>query len=327
MEIRCIIYAAFLLLSLASTARTESSFIDLIENITITVVYDNNYYDPRLQTDWGFSCIIEFGATAILFDTGANQSILMGNMAELGIDVSKIQAIVLSHIHADHVNGLFAVLERNPNAKVYMLASFPESFKTQTEAYGCSVIEVQDAMEILPNILTTGELGTIIREQSLIISTVKGAIVVTGCAHPGVVQIVEKARELVDDEIYLVLGGFHLASYSPASIEYIIGRLRGLGVVKVAPCHCTGDVARTMFNDAYRDNYVEAGVGKIINIFSFGDINDDGLVDLLDLRIAANAFGSCLGHEKWNANVDMDNNHKIDIIDICKIAKQFGANA
>ena len=107
---------------------------------------------------------------------------------------------------------------------------------------------------------TTGELNGI-KEQSLIIATSKGLIVVTGCAHPGIVNIVKKAKELTGKDVYLAIGGFHLSGASQRTISSIIEELKALGVKKVAPCHCSGDLARRLFKEKFGEDYLEAGVG------------------------------------------------------------------
>ncbi len=99
------------------------------------------------------------------------------------------------------------------------------------------------------------------KEQSLIIDSKKGLVVITGCAHPGVVNIVERAKELMKkDKVYLVLGGFH---HPPISC---VKEFRKLQVEKVAPSHCTGDSVREAFRREYEENFIEYGVGKIIEI-------------------------------------------------------------
>jgi 7,8-dihydropterin-6-yl-methyl-4-(beta-D-ribofuranosyl)aminobenzene 5'-phosphate synthase len=89
-------------------------------------------------------------------------------------------------------------------------------------------------------------------------------VVVTGCAHPGVAEMVAQAKELSGEPVYLVLGGFHLGSQDDAQIEAIIASFREMGVAKVAPCHCTGDRAIAMFEAEYGDDFIRAGVGKEI---------------------------------------------------------------
>ena len=236
--------------------------------VTMTILYDNNPHDPRLRTAWGFSCLITLKTTTILFDTGGDGRLLTENMAKLGVNTNSIQIIILSHIHGDHTGGLEAILEDTNNVTVYLPASFPSSFKRNVEGRRGSVVEVQQAMEVCECAATTGVLGVGIEEQSLMVKTREGLVVVTGCAHPGVVNIVREAKELTGDEVYLVLGGFHLASKSEKEITQIISEMKGLGVRKVAPCHCSGSTARRLFKESFKADYIEAGVGMILRIGS-----------------------------------------------------------
>jgi 7,8-dihydropterin-6-yl-methyl-4-(beta-D-ribofuranosyl)aminobenzene 5'-phosphate synthase len=88
--------------------------------------------------------------------------------------------------------------------------------------------------------------------------------VITGCAHPGIVQIVTASKNLIKDNVFLVIGGFHLRDNSQSEIENIIYRLKNLGVRYVGPCHCTGDLARDLFKKEFGEYYIEVGVGKRI---------------------------------------------------------------
>ena len=110
-------------------------------------------------------------------------------------------------------------------------------------------------------------LGNGIKEQSLILSTSEGLLIVTGCAHPGVVDIIRTAKEVVPgDRVYLVMGGFHLSGTSSTQIESIIDSFEQLTVKKVAPCHCSGENTRQLFAAHYGDDYIESGVGTRISL-------------------------------------------------------------
>jgi 7,8-dihydropterin-6-yl-methyl-4-(beta-D-ribofuranosyl)aminobenzene 5'-phosphate synthase len=236
----------------------------LLKDLTLTVVYDNNHYGKALQTAWGFSCVIQGAQKTILFDTGGDGAVLLGNMQKLGIDPLEIDAVVLSHIHSDHVGGLAEFLRKNPHVTVYLPKSFPEDFKSEVKARNAVIVEVAGPEEICRDVYSTGELGTTLEEQSLVIATDKGAIVITGCAHPGIVWIVEEAGKMTSGSVYLVLGGFHLLGETRQGIEKTISRLKALKVANVGPCHCSGDRARELFRMAWGKNYLDVGVGRVI---------------------------------------------------------------
>lgn len=231
----------------------------------IIIVYDNNPFDSRLNTGSGFSCLVRLPERTILFDTGGDSSTLLDNTHQLQIDPQEVEAVVLSHIDEDHVGGLDGFLEQNNDVTVYLPRSFPQEFKYDVTFLGAKVEEIHAAKELMPGVYSTGELEDETKEQSLIITTGKGLVIITGCAHPGIVDIIQRAKEVVPDStVYLVLGGFHLSKASSAELESIIDNFRQLGVENVAPCHCSGDQARRLFKQRYGTHYIESGVGKII---------------------------------------------------------------
>ena len=244
----------------------EDISISATKNLTITIIYDNNPYNEELETRWGFSCLIEGLEKTILFDVGGEGSVLLKNMEKLKMDPKKVNVIVLSHIHYDHIGGLSDFLKKNPLVTVYMPKSFPQSIKDKVKKVGAKLVEVHSSMKICKNAYSTGELGTWIKEESLIIKTSKGLVVITGCAHPGVVNIVEKAKEMLKTDVYLVLGGFHLCWMNVWQIKSIAKGLKEQKVKKVAPCHCSGDLARKLFKKAYGKEFILSGAGKKIEI-------------------------------------------------------------
>jgi len=244
----------------------ENTSTTTVKNLSITVSYDNNPYKEGLTTAWGFSCVIRGTEKTILFDSGGDGSILLANMEELSINPKEIDLVVLSHIHGDHVGGLPSFLRKNPEVVVYLPKSFPRGFKDKVKEYRAKIIEVQDPLKICEGVYSSGELGTWIKEQSLIIHTEKGLIVITGCAHPGIVKIVNKAKDLAEDDVLLVMGGFHLGGESKGVIENIVSSFRKLGVSYAGPCHCSGDAARQLFKEQYSENFINVGVGRVVTM-------------------------------------------------------------
>ena len=230
----------------------------------MTVVYDNNPYKKELTTSWGFACIIKGAEKTILFDTGADSDVLLKNIKQLGIDPKEIDVVVLSHIHGDHVGGLNGFLQVNMNVTVYLPATFPPGFKESLKRTGIKTVEVNDPARICKGVYSTGVLGNWIKEQALMISTDSGLIVITGCAHPGVVNILKTVKELNADKILLVMGGFHLGAMRKPQLEKIIVDFRKLGVQQVGPCHCTGDLGKHMFKEEYGKDFLDLGVGRLI---------------------------------------------------------------
>jgi 7,8-dihydropterin-6-yl-methyl-4-(beta-D-ribofuranosyl)aminobenzene 5'-phosphate synthase len=215
------------------------------EKMRVTIIYDNDVMEQGLEGDWGFSCLIEIqNVPQILFDTGASGSILLHNMRRLGLDPSAIGIIVISHAHWDHIGGLSDILEANKEAEIYVPAS------VRAEIPGRKMTTVRGSIQICENVLTTGELGGI--EQSLALDTGKGMLVVVGCSHPGVGEIIDAASRL--GKVYGIVGGFHgFRDFK---------RLNGLSLI--CPCHCTA--YKLEIRGLFPEQCVECGAGLVLEL-------------------------------------------------------------
>lgn len=229
-----------------------------------TIVYDNETLDPTLASAWGFACLV---GDDLLFDTGGDAQRLLVNMEKMGINPLGIGTVVLSHAHGDHTGGLGGLLNTGVRPTVYVPRSFSRRFKADVRAL-TALVEVEGPEEIRPGIHTTGEVGSRLVEQALAVETTSGVVVVTGCAHPGVVEMVRRAKESVGGEVALVMGGFHLGSARRRRVERIIADFRDLGVQQAAPCHCTGNRATRTFAKEYGDDFVKVGAGLVLTIGS-----------------------------------------------------------
>ncbi len=220
----------------------------------ITIIYDNETSRKDLTPDWGFACLVEAHDRTILFDTGANGNILLDNMKSLNIDPEAIEIIVISHAHRDHTGGLAGFLRENNNVSLYIPSSYsipPDSAR--------AVIAVKEPIKICEGVFSTGELqgseqapyGDEI-EQSLVISTDRGQVVIAGCSHPGVKNILEAAS--THGRIHALIGGLHGFS------EFDL--LKGIDII--CATHCTQFKAK--IKSLYPDRYIEGGAGRIIDI-------------------------------------------------------------
>jgi 7,8-dihydropterin-6-yl-methyl-4-(beta-D-ribofuranosyl)aminobenzene 5'-phosphate synthase len=253
---------AFVLLLTSFLVAAASPQIDPAA-VSLLDVYDNVSLETGLKADWGFSCLIRAGGNTILFDTGRRGPILLGNLTALGVDPAEIGIVVLSHFHPDHVGGLELFLQKNERVTLYVPQSFlaQRSFKKLTAKHHATVSPVSGPRMICDRVWTTGELGRDPIEQALCLETPLGSVVITGCAHPGIVEIARQARTVLKADPRYVLGGFHLADLKDARIEEIIGSLREMGVRYVAPTHCTGERPLAVFRREYGEDCLELGVG------------------------------------------------------------------
>jgi len=230
----------------------------------ITIVYDNVAVDKELKTAWGFACVVEGLQETILFDTGGEGELLLANMAKAGLKPAQVRCVVLSHFHSDHTGGLDAFLKAHNKVKVFVPKAFPADFREQVGQSGAEVVETEGPCKVCDGAWTTGVLDRGIAEQGLYLKTPQGLVVVTGCAHPGVVNMAKAAGEHAKNPVRTVLGGFHMSGASPDEIAAVIRDLRELGVKRVGPSHCSGNQTRESMQEAFGPGYLNSGLGARI---------------------------------------------------------------
>lgn len=207
----------------------------------ITIIYDNTTLDRRLGPDWGFACLVEAHNRRILFDTGANGNLLLNNMKYLDIDPADITDIFVSHDHWDHTGGLESIAGVNKSTW-YLPETFQPTKNVTEIRIGKTPREIHD------NIWSTGTLGGI--EHSMVVKQDDQVVVVAGCSHPGVENILAAAATI--GKVTALIGGLHGFDNFDA--------LAGLDMV--CPTHCTQHIPEILRR--YPDIYVEGGAGSVI---------------------------------------------------------------
>ena len=305
MAIRC---KAISLLSLTplvllTTLHATSAGTPEPKHPKITVLYDAFRNSTALQKDWGYSALIECDGKRILFDTGNNPDTLEQNVKAKGVDLSKLDLVVMSHRHGDHMGGLSYVLKVNPHVRIYapkegfgvyggdlpgtffrkdaslpadqryFAGNPPDVMRFGSAWPGANFQLVDRDIEIAPNIhlitLVSDKPGTLeLRELSLAINTPDGILLVVGCSHPGIEKIVERARSL-SQRIRLIAGGLHLVVATDQDIAKIVTALHDdLKVEYIAPGHCTGEPAFAALKKTYGEHFLYAGVGSTLTTAS-----------------------------------------------------------
>jgi len=266
----------------------------------VTILYDAFGESKELTKDWGFSALVEHNGKRILFDTGNDAAIFEHNVKALGVDLTKLDFVVISHRHADHSTGLRYVLRVNPNITVYVPADGANGFggapipKPFLQADGSlpakmryfggtepehvtagklydtgNFVLVNQLTEVLPGVFlvrtVSQKKGTLeLPELTLAIKRPKGLLLVDGCSHAGIEAILE-AASAVDPRTEIVFGGLHLVTTPIEEIDVLVEHLKTKWKVqRIAPGHCTGEPAFARLKKAYGENYLYAGLGTKI---------------------------------------------------------------
>jgi len=222
----------------------------------------------RFIRRWGVSFLI---GEDVLFDTFGDPGVLLNNMRKFNVDSGKIKHIVLSHDDWDHVAGLWCLIHERKDISVYICPGFKQEIKDKIASFGVKVVEVVEMALIKDGIYSTGQLsgeseGRKIYEQSVVVKAGDGLAVICGCAHPGVVNIVQHVKKSFHEDVFSLIGGFHLKDNTDEKNRSIIEELRELGVRKIAPLHCTGKQGTQMIRQAFGAGFIRVREGESIEL-------------------------------------------------------------
>jgi 7,8-dihydropterin-6-yl-methyl-4-(beta-D-ribofuranosyl)aminobenzene 5'-phosphate synthase len=268
----------------------------------VTILYDAFGESKELTKDWGFSALVEHDGMRILFDTGNNAAIFEHNVKALGVDLTKLDFVVISHRHADHTTGLRYVLSVNPNVTVYMPADagngfggppFPDAFFRADDSLPAKLryfdgtkpehltwgklydtgnfVLLNQLTEVSPGIClvrtVSQKSGSLeLPELTLAIKRPDGLLLVDGCSHAGIEAILG-ATSAVDPRTEIVFGGLHLVTTQLVEIDSLVENLKTKWKVqRIAPGHCTGEPAFARLRKAYGENDLYAGLGTTVEL-------------------------------------------------------------
>jgi 7,8-dihydropterin-6-yl-methyl-4-(beta-D-ribofuranosyl)aminobenzene 5'-phosphate synthase len=287
---------------LVSGCATTSPKSAAAETPRITILYDAFGKDAAMTKDWGYAALVEINGTRILFDTGDDPAIFAKNVKAKGVDLTKLDFVVLSHRHGDHIGGVSYLLSANPKVKIYapkdglggifgsdVTSKFyrkdealpaeeryyggtpPEIMKLGTVFPGANIQLIDNTTELAPGItliaLVSDAPGTKeLKELSLAIDTADGIVLVVACSHPGIEGIVAEAAK-INPHIHFIAGGFHLVAAQDPAIEKIATTLHDTYKVDyIAPGHCTGEPTFAALQRKFGDHYLYAGLGTTLDL-------------------------------------------------------------
>ena len=283
----------------AQTGTTQPSAAAPSKN-RITILYDAFGKDGAMKKDWGFSALVEVNGKRILFDTGNNAEIFAYNAKAKGVDLTKLDFVVMTHRHSDHTSGLNYLLNVNPKVKIYAPqetfgvfgSALPGTFyrkdpslppemryyngtPPETMPFGTpwpqgNFTWVEKTTEVAPGIhliSLLGNWGTLeLRELSLAIDTPDGVVLVVACGHTKIEKIVEAATA-INKRVHLVTGGFHLLLAKDDEVQRVTTALHDTWKVEwIAPAHCTGEPMFAALKQAFGNKYLYAGLGTMLTL-------------------------------------------------------------
>ena len=277
-------------------------------SITLTVLCENSVerVSPAgLLGEHGFACHLQTDQGDYLFDTGSGLG-LLHNSKRLGLDLSQLRGIILSHGHLDHTGGLQSLLEITGPLPIYAhpdifnqrysnnggelrsigipwqaaelaksggefhLSTAPQRITPQVTASGeIPRIEVTsgDANLLVRNETGQTEADPLADDQSLFIHSEQGLVILLGCAHAGLLNIIEHAIQVTgQNKIQLLLGGTHLKFFSAQQQAAILDRLAEYHIERIGVSHCTGLLAAQKLAERFGERFFFATVGTEINL-------------------------------------------------------------
>lgn len=234
----------------------------------IKLIAEGSTKFQRFIKRWGISFLI---GEDVLFDTFGDEKIFFRNLRKFKIDINKIKYVIISHDHWDHTAGLWSILKQRKDVRVYVGANFSPVFREKVHACSTNVVEVKGFVRITEGVYSTGQIpgkyaGDDIFEQAVVVSTVTGFSLITGCAHPNIIKIVEHVKQQLDKTPYLVIGGLHLKDESIGSTKDTIKKLRQMGVLRISPLHCSGKNAVEYAKEEFREQYRKLTEGQSMDI-------------------------------------------------------------
>ncbi len=241
--------------------------------MNITVLFDEDTENANLLTGFGLSLLI---GNNVIFDTGSDGDALLHNLKVLNIVTDRINTIVLSHEHWDHIDGIFALLSVIKNPDIYICPGFSREFKKELIKAGAKFHLPGTVTKISRGIYTTGEIkgmykGMVMPEQSLIVTQNGGrATLVCGCTHYNLVDSFAEIQKRIAARlnstvtIDFIIGGLHLRDKTNDMIQQFGRTLHEAGITGIAPLHCSGSTGRKQLNILFPSGFYNLHTGSTL---------------------------------------------------------------
>lgn len=205
---------------------------------------------------WGLSFLVN---DDVLFDAFGHNWFFRHNLQAFKVKISSIKHIVISHEHWDHVEGLKFLLASSPEAVVYFPSRTSHQLIDQVRTMGGRLRLVSGPLKIRDGVYLSGEVvghygNEPMPEQALVLESSRGLILLVGCAHPGIVEMVEHVKLAFSRSVYGVIGGLHLKGISDDKVLSTVSALKNSSVEMIVPLHCTGPKAARLLRSVFREN-------------------------------------------------------------------------
>ena len=230
----------------------------------VKILVDNKIALNGTIAAWGFSAYVDNGKTKVLVDTGPSLRTLENNAKVIGVNLDEITAIFISHLHSDHCGALEPLINNYElDVPVFIPSRRYRGWKLK---FG-KLVYVSKPMKIIDEMYSTGPLGMWLSEHSFIAKVDNvSSILITGCAHPGIVKILEYTVKTLRFNILAVIGGMHLIGVDRFKLEKIVEKINSFKVEHICPCHCSGDDFLKVLLNRFSGKVHRCGCGVTINL-------------------------------------------------------------
>lgn len=264
--------------------------------VSVTILVENTTPMTGFYGEYGFAALVVVDDKKFLFDTGSADAVLK-NAAAGGIDLSQIDDLIISHGHFDHTGAVIPFLKTGPHKRMYghsnmftpryvVLGEYKRGIgisftKEEISSHGAEFISTDDFTEIHPGVFVTGEIprsndyedvggsfyvyegdqlipDMLADDMSMVINHPDGLIIISGCAHSGIINTIKYAQQKTgQSKVLAFIGGTHLSGASEDRMTWTLATLKEFHIDRIIACHCTGFDAMVKLRNALGDKVIK----------------------------------------------------------------------